>query len=207
MNNDIISFDMTFPVSTTSAGYAQVYNVVLNSNTGGFTQVGDAPFANQYPPYSGQTTHVTLNYDSYKQAMGTGAVSYLQLFLTTNNGGGAPSEMYLDNFQLSSSAPPPPSFMVGDLEGLGGFDASLTPLFFELLNNGDDAYIADHPDFSANFMATYGVPLDTDDESEVLDNGVANFSGQGGFDSSNIPDWFNLINGDASLESVRRRAN
>ncbi len=91
------------------------------------------------------------------------------------------------------------SFILGDLEGLGGFDASLTPLFFELLNDGDDAYIDNHPDFSANFMATYGMPLTHDDEGDVLDNGVANFSGQGGFDASNIPDWFNLLNGGTSL--------
>jgi hypothetical protein len=119
-----------------------------------------------------------------------------------NKSNDSPLTVYLDNVTAVTNAPPPPSFVLGDLEGLGGFDASLTPLFFELLNDGDDAYIDNHPDFSANFMATYGMPLTHDDESEVLDNGVANFSGLGGFDASNIPDWFNLLNGGAGLATA-----
>lgn len=120
MANDILSFDVTAPTFATNSGYWQVYNVALNSQGGGFASVGGtSPIYNLYPPYNGQTGTVSINYDAYK-ALISPTTSYLQMIVTVNNGGGAPTDFYFDNFRLSAVVvPEPTSAALASLAGLG----------------------------------------------------------------------------------------
>jgi hypothetical protein len=189
LNNDIISFDMTFPTSSTSSGYAQIYNLVLNSNLGGFNQVGDAPLANQYPPYNGQVNHVSLNYDSYKATVGT-SPQWLQLFLSTNNGSGAPSAMYLDNFNLSSLQ----KHIRGDTNGDGVVDLTDYNNVINFFGTPEPAY--------TNGDSTGDGTVDLNDYNDVI-----NFFGaqvpQAGLESGSLAATFDAV----SLSAVPEPAS
>jgi hypothetical protein len=127
--DDILTFSWEVPVSNTSSGYSQLYSIVLNAPGAGYTTVGGSgggtsPLAvttgpvNQYPGYSGQVNTVSINYDAYK-ALISASPSYIQFGVTTNNGGGAPSDIYFDNFQLSQTIPEPTSLGLLTLVGAG----------------------------------------------------------------------------------------
>jgi len=116
MANDEITFNWIVPVSSTTGGYSQLYNIILNAPGAGFKTVGGSggstsPLAittgtvNQNPSYSGQVNLVTINYDAYKAAISANP-GYTQLEFQTNNGGGAPSDILFDNFQLVSVPEP-----------------------------------------------------------------------------------------------------
>jgi hypothetical protein len=115
--NDILSFDFSFPTSTTPSGFAQVYSVALNGQNAGFANQGTSPLVNQSPPYNGQIDHVSINYDAFKAGLPSNP-SYLQMIISTNSGGGAPSTIYVDNFALSS-VPEPASLGVLGAAGIG----------------------------------------------------------------------------------------
>jgi hypothetical protein len=109
--NDILTFNWEVPVSSATGGYNQIYQVVLNAPGLGYTSVGGVSSADnssddQNPPYTGQLNTFTLNYDAYK-ALITANPGYLQLGIVTNSGGGAPGEIYFDNFTLSANAATP----------------------------------------------------------------------------------------------------
>ncbi|HEY1921360.1 MAG TPA: PEP-CTERM sorting domain-containing protein, partial [Tepidisphaeraceae bacterium] len=82
-----------------------------------FHNVGTQPFLNQSPPYSGQNNVVSFNYDSIKSQISANP-GYLQLILTTNQGGGGPTDFDFDNFQLST-VPEPASCSVLALGAAG----------------------------------------------------------------------------------------
>ena len=109
--NDVLTFNWEVAPSATSAGYAQLYNIVINAqgygyhNVGGSSFTGDTNVTNQYPGYTGQVNTYTLNYDAIKASIPANA-GYIQLGITTNNGGGAPPDFYFDNFTLSTVPEP-----------------------------------------------------------------------------------------------------
>jgi hypothetical protein len=116
MANDEIVFDWIVPVSSSTSGYSQLYNIILNAPGAGFKTVGGSsggtsPLAittgtvNQNPSFSGQVNQVTINYDAYKAAI-TANPGYTQLEIQTNDGGGAPADILFDNFQLVSVPEP-----------------------------------------------------------------------------------------------------
>lgn len=119
MNNDVLSFDWEAPPGAT-AGYTQLYQIVLNAPGAGYTAVDGyaAPFNNadenqySYNGYNGITHHVTLNYDAYKAQISANP-GYIQLGIVTNTGGGAPADIYFDNFQLSPAAATPEPASLG----------------------------------------------------------------------------------------------
>jgi hypothetical protein len=126
--NDVLTFNWEVPPSATTSGYSQLYNIILNAPGAGFVGVGGSsgatsPLAvttgtvNQNPTYSGQLNTVSINYDAYKAAISANP-SYLQLEIQTNNGGGAPSDMYFDNFTLST-VPEPASLGMLVVAGAG----------------------------------------------------------------------------------------
>jgi hypothetical protein len=127
MANDIISFQWEVPTNADTGGYSQLYQVVLNAPGAGYTTVGGTGSSegtdvtdNQYPPYSGQLMTWSFNYDAFKSAI-TANPGYIQLGITTNNGGGTPTALtsfYFDNFTLST-VPEPTSFGVISLIGMG----------------------------------------------------------------------------------------
>ncbi|HEY1685938.1 MAG TPA: PEP-CTERM sorting domain-containing protein [Tepidisphaeraceae bacterium] len=125
--NDILTFQWEMAPSSASSGYAQIYNIVLNAPGAGYTGIGgysgaSSPLAtvsgtvNQNPGYTGQVFTVTINYDAYKALISSNP-SYIQLGITTNNGGGAPTDYYFDNFTLSA-APEPASLGLAAIGGL-----------------------------------------------------------------------------------------
>lgn len=114
MNNDVLSFDWEAPPGST-AGFTQIYQVVLNAPGAGYQGVDgygqtSNPDLNQYSysGYNGITHHYTFNYDAYKAQISANP-GYLQLGIVTNNGQGAPADIYFDNFQLSAAATPEPA--------------------------------------------------------------------------------------------------
>jgi hypothetical protein len=121
MNDDQLSFDWEVAPSSTSSGYSQLYNIVLNAPGGGFKTVAGSSnpspnlgtgTVNQNPGYTGQVNHVVINYDSYK-ALITANPSYLQLGIQTNVGGGAPPDIYFDNFTLTAIPEPASLSLLG----------------------------------------------------------------------------------------------
>jgi hypothetical protein len=120
MANDILSFTFTAPTSSTGTGYYQIYSLVLNAPGWGFNSLGSTPTLNQYPPYSEQNNVVSVNYDAVKTAIlaDTSNPGYIQLILTTNQGGGAPQDFDFDDFQLSQ-VPEPASFSILGLAAAG----------------------------------------------------------------------------------------
>ncbi|HUB26338.1 MAG TPA: hypothetical protein VL992_12985 [Tepidisphaeraceae bacterium] len=116
MANDEIVFDWIVPVSSATGGYSQLYNIILNGQGAGYTNVGGSSGAtstlasvtgtvNQNPSFAGQVNQVTINYDAYKAAL-SASPGYMQLEFQTNDGGGAPSDILFDNFQLVSIPEP-----------------------------------------------------------------------------------------------------
>jgi hypothetical protein len=112
MANDILSFDFTAPTSATTGGYYQIYSLALNAPGYGFNNVGTQPLVNQYPPYSGQNNVVSFNYDAIKPLIAANP-SYLQMIITTNQGGGAPQDFDFDDFQLSQVPEPGSLSIIG----------------------------------------------------------------------------------------------
>jgi PEP-CTERM motif len=120
MANDTISIDWTVPGAGTAAGgYEHLVNVVMNSQHGGYANLGTSPLTTQYYYGGGGSSPttvygVTVNYDAYKAGMTGGTPgTYFQIEITTQSGGGAPGAMYFDNISLNT-VPEPASFgMVG----------------------------------------------------------------------------------------------
>jgi hypothetical protein len=117
--NDIITFNWEVPPSSTTGGFAQLFNVIFNApgfgfhNVGGSSTATDPNTTNQNPPYTGQTNTYSFNYDAVKAQISANP-SFLQFAIQTNNGGGSPPDFYFDNFTLSANpaAPEPASCAV-----------------------------------------------------------------------------------------------
>src|SRR5438552_16576131 len=73
--NNAIEFDWVAVPTGATAGYSQLYNIILNSQGGGFTNVngystGDANYNQFYfSGYSGPTHHIVVNYTTYKNTI------------------------------------------------------------------------------------------------------------------------------------------
>jgi PEP-CTERM motif len=121
MSNDVLSFTATAPAAgAATAGYWQVYQVFLNGQGGSFSNVASStPVVNQYyySGFGGATFNISINYDAYKATLASNP-SYLQMIIATNTGGGAPGDLYFDNFQLSQ-VPEPASFSILGLAAAG----------------------------------------------------------------------------------------
>jgi hypothetical protein len=103
--NDVLSFTMTAPASSTGSGYWQIYSLAFNAPGYGYQNLGSSPFFNQYPPYNGTPNTISVNYDAVKAAMSSNP-GYVQFIITTNQGSGAPADFDFDNFTLSSVPEP-----------------------------------------------------------------------------------------------------
>ena len=122
--DDLLTFTWEVPPNTATAGYSQLYNIILNAPGGGYTVVGGSggttsPLAtttgtvNQglYAGFNSPANTVTINYDAYKAAIlaSTTTPGYIQFEIQTNDGGGAPADIYFDDFTLSTIPTPEPT--------------------------------------------------------------------------------------------------
>jgi hypothetical protein len=115
LDNSQLEFDWYAPPDpSTSSGYSQLFNIVLNSQGGGYTNVAGYSMGqdiyNQYyyTGYNGSLHHIVVDYSAYKTTVQNSANpdggGWLQLGIQPNAGGGAPPQMWFDNFKLSIAA-------------------------------------------------------------------------------------------------------
>ena len=110
-DNDQIEFDWYPTPNGSPSGYSQLYNIILNSQGGGFVNVDGYSAGNAnlnqfyFTGYNGVLHHVVMNYTAYKNAVLASANpdggGWLQFGIQPNAGGGAPADYYFDNFKFS----------------------------------------------------------------------------------------------------------
>lgn len=113
--NNTLEFDVIFP-ETTSSGWAELFEVVLNSQYGGFTAISSGAMQVGWGDGGGgaQTLNVALDYSTIKSAWTTnGTPGWVELIFAFNDDGSHPVK-YVDNVRLT---PEPAS---AALLGLGG---------------------------------------------------------------------------------------
>jgi hypothetical protein len=121
LEHDQLEFDWYAPPDPNStSGWSQIWNVILNTQGGGFGNVDgysqNNPNAN--PPvdksqfnqfyftgFNGSLKHIVVDYSAYKNLI-LGSANpdgggWIQLGMQLNPGGGAPAEMWFDNFKFS----------------------------------------------------------------------------------------------------------
>ena len=125
--NDQIEFDwLAAPDAASTSGFSQLFNVILNSQGGGFTNVKSYNSSTNSPPemnqfyftgYNGTVKHVVVDYTAYKNTVLAGANpdggGWLQFGFQVNAGGGAPAHMQFDNFQFTQVPEPSSLALVG----------------------------------------------------------------------------------------------
>ena len=115
LDHDQIEFDWYAPPDANStAGWSQVYNDILNSEAAGFQTVGGYSLGDEnqnqfyFEGFGGSLQHVVIDYTAYKNAVLASAFpdggGWLQFGFQLNAGGGAPAEMWFDNFKFSLAA-------------------------------------------------------------------------------------------------------
>jgi hypothetical protein len=134
LNNHLLSFTFGVPASASTSGYSQVYAMTINAPGYGYNNIpwtsttsvdiagtdnNSSGMPNYYwgPAGSLRAETVTFDYSSILPAIQAGGYSYLQLLFTFNNGGGAPTEMFMNDVVLSGGPVPEPSTLA--LIGLG----------------------------------------------------------------------------------------
>ncbi len=113
-NNNTLEFDVIFP-ATTQSGWAELFEVVLNSQHGGFTVIGGV---NQVGWGAGgggaQTVSLALDYSAIRQTwINNGTPGWVELVFAFNDDGNHPVK-YVDNVRVT---PEPAS---AALLGMGG---------------------------------------------------------------------------------------
>jgi hypothetical protein len=120
LTNQILSFTFSVPAGTYTGGYSQVYALAINASGYGFnninladtTATGDTNNNQSGQPNfyfadgtNGlQTETVSFNYSSILPSItATPSSGYIELVFTSNNGGGAPANYFLNNVELSST--------------------------------------------------------------------------------------------------------
>ena len=128
LENNTIEFDwLAVPDAAATSGFSQLFNIILNSQGGGFQNVKSYNGGTNTPPemnqfyfagYNGNVKHVVVDYTAYKNAVLAScfpdAGGWLELGIQPNAGGGAPAHQQFDNFVFT----PEPSSLA--LIGVGG---------------------------------------------------------------------------------------
>ena len=121
--NDQLEFDWVAVPNGSPSGFSQLFNIILNSQGGGFVNVAGSsagtPGTHQdyFTGYTGTVHHVVVDYSAYKAAVLGSAFpdggGWLQLGIQPNAGGGAPAQMHFDNFVFSQVPEPSGMALVG----------------------------------------------------------------------------------------------
>ncbi len=121
--NDHIEFDWYAPPNGSPSGFNQLFNIILNSQGGGFTNVAGnsqgTPETNQFyfTGYNGTVHHVVVDYTTYKNTILASANpnggGWLEFGIQPNAGGGAPGVQVFDNFQLTTVPEPTSLALIG----------------------------------------------------------------------------------------------
>ncbi len=151
LTNHLLSFTFSVPSSAASgstSGYSQLATLSVNAQGYGFhdipltslTSTGDVGNNQNGQPnfyfYSGapaRSQTVTLDYSSLLPAItATAASGYVELIFTFNNGGGAATNYYINNVNLSG-----PIFIVDDFAttGVGSANDAGHDYYFDFKNN------------------------------------------------------------------------
>jgi hypothetical protein len=113
--NNTLEFDVIFP-ATASSGWAELFEVVLNSQYGGFTAISSGAMQVGWGDGGGgaQTLNVALDYSAIRQTwIDNGTPGWVELVFAFNDDGNHPVK-YVDNVRVT---PEPAS---AALLGLGG---------------------------------------------------------------------------------------
>ncbi|HOM61548.1 MAG TPA: PEP-CTERM sorting domain-containing protein [Anaerohalosphaeraceae bacterium] len=115
MKSSTFSMDVSVRANdgTITGGYSQIYAVYMNAAGPGWTEVaGGNPVNFYWWPGSGQrTATLTVDYSAFRdQITSTG---YIEIILALNTGGGAPTDMYFDNAQLTGVPEPATLALLG----------------------------------------------------------------------------------------------
>jgi hypothetical protein len=98
---------------TITGGYSQVASVAMNAAGPGFKDVITGNPVNFYwwPGSGARTQTLTVDYSAFRNSMtGTG---YAEIIFALNTGGGAPTDMYFDNAQLTGVPEPATLSLLG----------------------------------------------------------------------------------------------
>ena len=106
--NSIFSIDVSVAANdgTVTGGYSQVYAVSMNAEGAGWQDVASGTPVNFYWwEGSGERTEtLTIDYSAYKAAVPANP-GWVEIIFALNTGGGAPTDMYFDNAQLTVPEP------------------------------------------------------------------------------------------------------
>jgi hypothetical protein len=145
LTNHLLSFTFSVPSAASSgstAGYSQLYALAINASGYGFVNQSSNEFSstgfttnnNGWQPnfnfYTGAPARsqvVTVDYSNIlSQITATPTNGYIELIFDFNNGGGAPTNYFINNVTLSggpvaivTNPPPPPSVVIGSWQGTG----------------------------------------------------------------------------------------
>jgi hypothetical protein len=125
LTNSYLTFTFSAPgPNTTSGGYSQIYQVIIDAPNWGWTALpwdlsptGEPVFDFGYGGSATQTATVTIDYSSILSTIGANP-GYIHLIFISESGGGAPANYYMNNVELSTgpygaqAAPPSPRLSI-----------------------------------------------------------------------------------------------
>jgi hypothetical protein len=111
LDHNTLEFDWVAPPNGSPSGFSQLFNIILNSQGGGFVNVAGSnagtPETQQFyfTGYNGVVHHVVVDYTNYKNTILASANpnggGWLQFGIQPNAGDGAPGQMHFDNFAFT----------------------------------------------------------------------------------------------------------
>jgi hypothetical protein len=115
MSSSTFSVDVSVRANdgTIEGGYSQIYAVYMNADGPGWTEVaGGVPLNFYWWPGSPERTQtLSVDYSSFRDAITS--TGYIEIILALNTGGGAPTDMYFDNAQLTGVPEPTTLALLG----------------------------------------------------------------------------------------------